>query len=106
MFKLRRVCSLKRYHLNRETDTSYAREKVREEGTMVKTLELAMSKAAGLWEAAQEQLGLELLERMDALADLRAEIEIGLRELDAGLGEDLDIEDLTREARDEYARKV
>jgi hypothetical protein len=73
---------------------------------VVKTLELAISKAANLSEAAQEQLGRELLERIDALAELRAEIEIGLRELDAGLGEDLDIESLIREARDEYARKT
>jgi hypothetical protein len=73
---------------------------------MVKTLELAISKAANLSEAAQEQLGRELLERIDALAELRAEIEVGLRELDAGLGEDLDIEDVIREARDEYARKA
>ena len=73
---------------------------------MVKTLELAISKAANLSEAAQEQLGRELLERIDALAELRAEIEIGLRELDAGLGEDLDVEGLIREARDEYARKA
>ena len=73
---------------------------------MVKTLELAISKAANLSEAAQEQLGRELLERIDALAELRAEIEIGLRELDAGLGEDLDIEGLIREARDEYAGKT
>ena len=73
---------------------------------MVKTLELAISKAANLSEAAQEQLGCELLERIDALAELRAEIEIGLRELDAGLGEELDIEALIQEARDEYARKA
>ncbi len=66
---------------------------------MVKTLELAISKAANVSKAAQEQLGCELLERIDALAELRAEIEIGLQELDAGLGEDLDIEDLIQEAR-------
>ena len=73
---------------------------------MVKVLELAIAKAASLSEAAQEQLGRELLERIDALSELRAEIEIGLMELDAGLGEELDIEDLIREARDEYARKT
>ena len=72
---------------------------------MVKTLELAISKAANLSEAAREQLGRELLERIDALAELHAEIEVGLRELDAGLGEDLDVEDLIRQARDEYAEK-
>jgi hypothetical protein len=73
---------------------------------MVKTLELAITKAAGLSQAAQEQLGREMLERIDALAELRAEIEIGLRELDAGLGEELDIEDIIRQARDEHARSA
>ncbi len=73
---------------------------------MVKTLELAMTKAARLSEAAQEQLGREMLDRIDALAALRAEVEIGLRELDAGLGEELDIEDIIRQARDEHAGKA
>ena len=70
---------------------------------MVKTLELAMTKAAALPEAAQEQLGRELLERIDSLAKLRSEIEAGVRELDAGLGEELDIEDIIKQARDEHA---
>ncbi|MGH9542994.1 MAG: hypothetical protein ACRD2H_14065 [Terriglobales bacterium] len=59
---------------------------------MIKTLELAISKAAALSEAAQEQLGRELLERIDTLAKLRAEIEIGVQELDSGRGTPLDIE--------------
>jgi hypothetical protein len=71
---------------------------------MVKTLELAITKAAALPEAAQEQLGRELLERIETLAELRAEIEIGVRELDAGMGEELDVEDVIKQARDEYAR--
>jgi hypothetical protein len=68
---------------------------------MVKTLELALSKAAKLPEAAQEQLGRELLERIDTLAALRAELEKGLRELDADRGEELDIEELIKQARTE-----
>jgi hypothetical protein len=68
---------------------------------MVKTLQLALSKAADLPEAAQEQIGRELLERIDALARLRAEIAAGLRELDAGEGEDLDIEEFIKQARTE-----
>jgi hypothetical protein len=70
---------------------------------MVKILELAISKAAELPEAAQEQLGRELLERLDSLAELRAELEIGVRELDAGRGESLDIEDVITQARKEHA---
>lgn len=70
---------------------------------MVKTLELAITKAANLPEAAQEQLGRELLERINTLAELRDEIDIGIRELDAGKGEPLDIEDVIRQAREEHA---
>ncbi len=71
--------------------------------SMVKTLELAILKAAELPEAAQEQLGRELLERIDTLEELRAAIEVGIRELDAGLGEPLDIEDVIAQARKEHA---
>src|SRR5947207_15594927 len=71
---------------------------------MVKILELAIAKAVALLEAAQEQLGHELLERIEVLQDLRAEIELGIQELDAGLGEELDVEDIIKQAREEHAR--
>jgi hypothetical protein len=38
---------------------------------MIKTLELALSKVAALPDAAQEQIGRELLDRIDALGRLR-----------------------------------
>jgi hypothetical protein len=72
---------------------------------MVKTLELAISKVSQLPEAAQEQIGRELLDRVEALKRLQAEVEIGLRELDAGEGRPLDIEDVIQEARARYAQK-
>lgn len=72
---------------------------------VVKTLELALSKAANLPEAVQEALGRELLARIDELTQLRTEIEIGLKELDAGLGKELDVEELLRELHAEHARK-
>ncbi len=68
---------------------------------MVKALELAIAKAAGLPEAAQEQLGRDLLERIDALTSLRADIQVGLEELDAGKGKPLNVEELIRQARNE-----
>ena len=71
---------------------------------MSTALRLAMTKAAGLPEAAQEQLGRELLERIEALTQLRAEVDIGIRELDAGLGEELDLEKLIDQLHDEHAR--
>jgi hypothetical protein len=73
---------------------------------MVKALELAIAKAANLPEAAQERLGRELPERIETLEGLRSEVEIGIRELDAGLGRELDIEDVIRRARAEHAAKT
>lgn len=73
---------------------------------MVKTLELALSKVAALPDAAQEQIGRELLDRIEALARIRAEVEIGIRELDEGKGGPLNIEDVIKQARDEHARKA
>jgi hypothetical protein len=73
---------------------------------MVKTLEFAVAKAAALSEAAQEQLGRELLDRIESMAALRSEIEIGIRELDAGLGEELAIEEVIRQAREEHAKSA
>jgi hypothetical protein len=70
---------------------------------MSTALKLAMAKAAALPEAAQEQLGRELLERIEALTQLRAKIDEGVRELDAGLGEELDIDKFIEQLRDEYA---
>ena len=72
---------------------------------MVKTLELAISKAAELPEPAQEALGREMLRRIQALEELRAEIDIGIRELDAGLGRELDIEELLNQLHEEHASK-
>jgi hypothetical protein len=70
---------------------------------MTKALQLAITKAAALPEAAQEQLGRELLDRIERLNELRAAVEAGARELDAGLGEELDIEALIGELNCEHA---
>ena len=61
-------------------------------------------KAAALPEPAQEQLGRELLERIDMLSRLRSDIEVGLRELDAGLGTEIDMTEVIRQARSEHGR--
>ena len=71
---------------------------------MVKMLELAMSKATALSEAAQEQTGRELLERIEMFEQLRAEIDIGIRQLDAGLGKKLDIEEVIARARKRHGQ--
>ena len=72
---------------------------------MSKALKLAMTKAAGLPEAAQEQLGRELLERIASLTQLRADIDIGIQDLDAGLGEELDIDKFIAQLHNENASK-
>jgi hypothetical protein len=73
---------------------------------MVRTLEIAISKVSNLSEAAQEQLGRELLERIETLEQLRNEIEVGIRELDAGLGEELDIDKVIEQAHRDHAKKT
>jgi hypothetical protein len=72
---------------------------------MSKTLEIAVTKASALPEAAQERLGYELLERIDNLFALRAAVDVGVAELDAGLGTLLDVEDVIRKGRAEYASR-
>ena len=69
-----------------------------------KTLELAMNKASALPEAAQEKIGRDVLESVATLAHLRAEVEVGLRELDAGMGAELKMEDVIKQARKEHGQ--
>jgi hypothetical protein len=66
---------------------------------MTSTLELAVAKAAELPEADQERIGRELLDYIEALAELRAELQIGIDQLDAGLGGPLDVEDVIRRGK-------
>ena len=73
---------------------------------MVKTLQLAIAKATELPEAAQEQIGRELLERIDTLAQLRDAIEVGVRELDAGRGQELDMDKLIEHVHREHAKEA
>ena len=64
-----------------------------------KTIQLAMEKAATLPEAAQERIGRDVLEHIESLAELRAELEVGIKQLDAGLGEELDMDEVIARAR-------
>ena len=66
---------------------------------MTRTLELAIAKASELPEADQERIGRDLLAYINALAELRAELQIGIDELDAGLGQPLDVEDVIRRGK-------
>ena len=71
---------------------------------MVKTLELAIKEVANLPDADQEQIGRGLLAHVEKLRALRSEIDKGIRSLDAGEGEELDIEAFLRQARQRYGR--
>lgn len=63
---------------------------------VVKTLEEALTEAATLPEADQEQIGRRLLSHIEKLRRLRHEIDKGIRSLDAGEGRPLDIEEFLR----------
>jgi hypothetical protein len=72
---------------------------------MVKTLEMAIKEVASLPEADQEQIGRRLLSHVEKLGQLRAEIDKGIRSLNAGAGTSLDIEDFLRRQNELYGRR-
>lgn len=61
---------------------------------MVRTLEQAIAQLSRLPEADQEEIGRKLLSHVENLNSLRADIDKGLRSLDAGDGVAVNIEDL------------
>ena len=64
-----------------------------------------MDKAQNLPEAAQEELGRDVLLRIKELEELRAKIIIGAAELDAGKGGPLDMHQIKAEARRQYGTR-
>ena len=66
---------------------------------MVKTLEQAIAEVAELPVADQEMIGRKLLSHVEKLRALRHEVDKGIRSLDAGEGEPLDIEEFIRQAK-------
>ncbi len=63
---------------------------------MVRTLEQAIAEIARLPDADQEQIGHKLLSHVEKLNALRAEIDKGIRSLDAGEGRPLNMDDFLR----------
>ena len=61
---------------------------------MTKLLERAMAEASALPDTIQDQIGSELLAHIEKLSRFRADLDAGLRSLDAGAGRELDIEAL------------
>jgi hypothetical protein len=64
---------------------------------MTKTLEQAIAQVSRLPAADQDQIGRKLLTHVEKLNALRAEIDKGIRSLDAGEGRALDIEEFLRD---------
>jgi len=71
---------------------------------MTKVLREAIAKVEALPKAEQDRIARELIDYLDKLNALRSEVQIGLRQLDAGEGRELDIEDVIRQAREEHGR--
>jgi hypothetical protein len=67
-----------------------------------KTLQFAMDKAADLPRQAQEEIAREVLERVSTIEHMRAALKVGIDQLDAGLGQPVDIRALLRGARRDH----
>ena len=72
---------------------------------MTKVLREAIAKVEALPEAEQDRIARELIDYIEKLSALRADVATGIRELDAGQGRPLDIEDVIRQARAEHGMK-
>ena len=72
---------------------------------MVKTLERAFAEVATLPESTQEEIGRELLAHVENLRKLKADIAQGVRELDAGEGRKLDIEQFIAQMHQGHAKR-
>jgi hypothetical protein len=71
---------------------------------MVRTLEKAIADVSNLPDADQEQIGQRLLSHVEKLRQLRADIDKGIRSLDAGEGRPLDIENFLRGKNERHGR--
>ena len=73
---------------------------------MAKSLEIAIAEIANLPDADQEQIGRRLLSHIEKLRQLRAEVDKGIRSLDAGEGRPLDIEDFLRHRSEQRGTRL
>ncbi len=62
-----------------------------------KTLQAAMEKAAELPAATQDEIAREVFEHIENISRLRAALDVGLREADAGSSVPVDFDGLKRE---------
>ena len=72
---------------------------------MTELLKTAIAEVSTLPDAAQDEIGRELLTYLEKLRWLRAEIDKGIQSLDAGEGRELDIDEFLREMHQRHARR-
>jgi hypothetical protein len=71
---------------------------------MVRTLDKAIAEVSNLPDADQEQIARRLLSHVEKPRQLRADIDKGIRSLDAGEGEPLDIEAFLKQENERHGR--
>ena len=69
-------------------------------------LEIAIDKAHTLPKETQEQIGRDMLLRIEKLEQLRADLQVGIDELDAGGGEEIEIDDIIGEAHRQHGESA
>lgn len=72
---------------------------------MTKVFAEAVKKIAELSEDTQNEIGYQLMDHYAAIQELREELAVGIRQLDAGLGKELDIEDVISRAQKRHGKK-
>jgi hypothetical protein len=69
-------------------------------------LDVAITKAQSLPEATREQIGRDVLLRIEKLERLRADLQIGIDQLDAGRGAEIDVDRIIHQARRHHGKKA
>lgn len=69
-----------------------------------KAFQLAITRAKALPEAAQERLGRAVLSGIEKLETLRADLHVGIDQLDRGEGRPIDVYEIIGQARRQHGR--
>ena len=71
---------------------------------MTKVLREAIAKVEALPEAEQDRIAHELIDYLDKRSALRSDLEVGIRQLDAGEGRELNINDFLQEMNAQHRK--
>ena len=72
---------------------------------MVKTLEKAIAEVSRLPDSDQEEIGRQILSHVEKLKWLRTEIDKGIKSLDRGEGQELDMDELLRDLNQRHGKE-